>query len=94
MSESHPHERHNREFWDADADDYQAVHGGDLTARPLAWGAWRIPETELGVLGDVAGLDVVELGCGTAYFSAWLVKRGARVVGVDPTPAQLDPRVG
>ena len=52
MSESHPHERHNREFWDADADDYQAVHGGDLTARPLAWGAWRIPETELGVLGD------------------------------------------
>jgi SAM-dependent methyltransferase len=31
----------------------------------------------------------VELGCGTAYFSAWLAKRGARPVGVDPTPAQL-----
>ena len=41
------------------------------------------------MLGDVAGLDVVELGCGTAYFSAWLAKRGARPVGVDPTPAQL-----
>jgi ubiquinone/menaquinone biosynthesis C-methylase UbiE len=38
----------------------------------------------------VAGLDVVELGCGTAYFSAWLARRGARAVGVDPTPAQLD----
>ena len=44
----------------------------------------------VGVLGDVDGLDVVELGCGTAYFSAWLARRGARPVGVDITPAQLD----
>ena len=43
----------------------------------------------MGVFEDVAGLDVVELGCGTAYFSAWLAKRGARPVGVDPTAAQL-----
>jgi SAM-dependent methyltransferase len=35
-------------------------------------------------------LDIVELGCGTAYFSARLTRRGARVVGVDPTPAQLE----
>jgi SAM-dependent methyltransferase len=55
----------------------------------ITWGMFGVPEAELGVLGDVAGLDVVELGCGTAYFSAWLTKRGARVVGVDPTPAQL-----
>ena len=55
----------------------------------IRWGMFGIPEAELGVLGDVAGLDVVELGCGTAYFSAWLARRGARVVGVDPTPAQL-----
>jgi SAM-dependent methyltransferase len=55
----------------------------------ITWGHWAIPEAELGVLGDVAGLDVVELGCGTAYLSAWLARRGARVVGVDPTPAQL-----
>jgi SAM-dependent methyltransferase len=48
------------------------------------------PESEVGVLGDVSGLDVVELGCGTAYFSAWLARRGARPVGVDPTPAQLE----
>ena len=41
-------------------------------------------------LGDVSGLDVVELGCGTAYVSAWLARRGARPVGVDVTPAQLD----
>jgi SAM-dependent methyltransferase len=55
----------------------------------IDWGIWGVPESELGVLGDVAGLDAVELGCGTAYMSAKLARRGARVVGVDPTPAQL-----
>ena len=54
------------------------------------WGVFGIPEADLGSpLGDVRGLDVVELGCGTAYFSAILAKLGARPVGVDPTPAQL-----
>jgi ubiquinone/menaquinone biosynthesis C-methylase UbiE len=56
----------------------------------ITWGIWGIPEDELGVLGDVSGLDVVDLGCGTGYFSALLAKRGARPVGVDPTPAQLE----
>jgi SAM-dependent methyltransferase len=53
------------------------------------WGVFEIPESQVGVLGDVSGLDVVELGCGTAYLSAWLARKGARPVGVDPTPAQL-----
>ena len=56
----------------------------------MSWGVFLIRETDIGSpLGDVAGLDVVELGCGTAYFSAQLAYRGARPVGVDPTPAQL-----
>jgi SAM-dependent methyltransferase len=55
----------------------------------VSWGIWGIDESELNVLGDLNGLDVVELGCGTAYFSAWLAKLGARPVGVDITPAQL-----
>ena len=33
---------------------------------------------------------MIELGCGTAYVSAWLARRGARPVGVDVTPAQLE----
>lgn len=56
----------------------------------IKWGVWQTPEPQLNVLGEVNGLDIVELGCGTAYFSAWLARRGARVVGVDPTPAQLE----
>ena len=47
------------------------------------WGIWDVPEAEVGALPDVAGRDVVELGCGTAYFSAWLARRGARPIGVD-----------
>lgn len=56
----------------------------------LTWGIFGIPEADVDALGDVSGLDVVELGCGTAYLSAWLAKRGAKPVGVDPTPAQLE----
>ena len=56
----------------------------------ITWGTWDAPEATLGVLPDVRGLDVIELGCGTAYFGAWLKRSGARrVVGVDVTPAQL-----
>lgn len=56
----------------------------------ITWGVFGVSEEALGSpLGDVANLDVVELGCGTAYFSARLARRGARPVGVDPTPAQL-----
>jgi ubiquinone/menaquinone biosynthesis C-methylase UbiE len=74
--------RTNAEFTDANARRQWA-------REEIAWGVFGVPETEVGSLGDVAGLDVVELGCGTAYVSAWLAKRGARPVGVDPTPAQL-----
>jgi SAM-dependent methyltransferase len=56
----------------------------------ITWGMFGATESELNVLGDVRDLDIIELGCGTAYFSAWLAKRGARVVGVDPTTAQLE----
>src|SRR5262245_20497856 len=56
----------------------------------ITWGVFSVPEPEVGVIGDVAGLDILDLGCGTGYFSAWFTRRGARVVGVDPTPAQLD----
>jgi len=73
----------NREFTDA-----AALAGWQ--SEVIAWGVFGVPEDDLDVLGDVAGLDVVELGCGTAYFSAWLARRGARPVGVDVTPAQLE----
>jgi SAM-dependent methyltransferase len=75
--------RANEEYTDASATRAWAQE-------EIAWGVFETPESELNVLGDVSGLDIVELGCGTAYFSAWLTRRGARAVGVDPTPAQLE----
>ena len=33
--------------------------------------------------------EAIELGCGTAYISAWLARRGVRVVGLDNSAAQL-----
>ncbi|HEV7525859.1 MAG TPA: class I SAM-dependent methyltransferase [Acidimicrobiia bacterium] len=83
------HVRHNRAFWDADADNYQAAHGAALADAPLAWGAYRVPESELNVLGDVGGLDVLELGCGAAQWSIALAARGARAFGLDLSRGQL-----
>jgi len=54
------------------------------------WGIWGVPELEVRMLPeDLAGKDAIELGCGTAYVSAWLARRGARVVGIDNSEAQL-----
>jgi SAM-dependent methyltransferase len=51
---------------------------------------WQIPEAELAVLGDVAGLDVLELGCGAAQWSISLAGLGARPVGLDLSARQLE----
>ena len=83
------HERWNRAAWNADADDYQARHGQQLAGDAKAWGTWIRPESELGVLGEVAGRDVLELGCGAAQGSIDLARAGARPVGLDLSEGQL-----
>jgi SAM-dependent methyltransferase len=56
-----------------------------------AWGLFKVPESDVGMLpNQLDGKDVIELGCGTAYVSAWLARRGARPVGLDVTGPQLD----
>src|SRR5262245_6594942 len=57
----------NAEYTDAAA-------AASWTHESIDWGLFKIEDEWL---GDVAGLDVVELGCGTAYFSAWLARAGA-----------------
>jgi len=81
----------NAELWTQSNAEYTDERASDNWAlAAVSWGIWGIDESDLNLLGDVGGLDVVELGCGTAYFSAWLAKLGARPVGVDVTPAQLE----
>jgi SAM-dependent methyltransferase len=81
--------RKNRCDWNTSSDDYQKRHGGRLTETAMAWGIWRIPESEVQGLGDVAGRDVLELGCGAAQWSIALAEQGARAVGIDLSERQL-----
>jgi SAM-dependent methyltransferase len=81
----------NREVWTKTNAEYTDGRARESWAKDeINWGCYGVLESELNVLGDVAGKDVIELGCGTAYFGAWLAKRGARVTGVDVTPVQLE----
>ncbi len=83
--------RRNREAWTQANAEYTDVQARERWSSPeIVWGLWDVPEASLGTLGEVADRDVIELGCGTAYVSAWLARRGARPVGVDVTPAQLE----
>jgi SAM-dependent methyltransferase len=81
----------NRESWTKSNAEYTDARAETAWARSeVAWGMTKTPESEVRMLPELAGKDVVELGCGTAYFGAWLKRAGAqRVVGVDVTPAQL-----
>jgi SAM-dependent methyltransferase len=81
----------NRANWTRANAEYTNARAHDAWSQEeIEWGVCRVAESEVNVLPDVERKDVVELGCGTAYFGAWLARRGARVVGVDVTPAQLE----
>ena len=84
-------ERLNRTFWETTSAEYQTEHADELEAAPLAWGTWRIPESEVGALGDLAGLDVLELGCGGGQWSIALARLGVRVTRVSPSMALTMP---
>lgn len=82
--------RLNRELWGVVNAQYTDAAATGLWARDeLAWGLFGIPERDLGALGEVRGRDVLELACGTAYFSAWLAKAGARPVALDFSAEQV-----
>ena len=81
----------NRRYWDEEA---AAAHGPLARAHwsraEPCWGLWATPEPQVGVLPeDVAGMDAIELGCGTAYVSSWLARAGAHPVGIDVSEVQL-----
>jgi ubiquinone/menaquinone biosynthesis C-methylase UbiE len=81
--------KRNRAFWDSISTTYQVAHGPTLNQHPMAWGVWRIPESELGVLGRVEDRDVLELGCGAAQWTGALAQAGARAIGLDLSDQQL-----
>src|SRR5256885_9373081 len=84
------HVQKNRALWEASSDEYEQRHEAALSGgNAMAWGLWRIPEEELHILGEVAGKDILEFGCGAARWSIALTERGARPVGMDISSRQL-----
>lgn len=90
MTDLPEHARRNRALWDDWA--VKFVESGErnwATSDPT-WGIWDVPESQVGALAvDLQDKDAIELGCGTAYVSSWMARRGARVVGIDNSTAQL-----
>ncbi|MEO5918066.1 MAG: class I SAM-dependent methyltransferase [Candidatus Limnocylindrales bacterium] len=81
----------NREAWDRYAAEYADAGREAWASETPDWGIWSVPESDLRLLpDDLSGKDTIELGCGTGYVSAWLARRGARPVGIDNSPAQLE----
>ena len=84
------HVARNRVEWDQWAEQYVEAGRRNWATDAPTWGIWGLPEAQVGMIpDDVADLDVIELGCGTAYVSAWLARRGARPVGIDNSERQL-----
>jgi SAM-dependent methyltransferase len=80
----------NRALWSIMNERFTDAAADEMWARQdPVWGLFAVPERDIGVLGDVRGLDVVELACGSAYFSAWLARAGANPVAVDLSAEQL-----
>jgi SAM-dependent methyltransferase len=89
MSDLPQHVQRNRAVWDDWAKNYIAPGEAAWAHTTPTWGIWGVAESEVHMLDDLEGKDAIELGCGTAYISAWMTRRGARVVGIDNSEAQL-----
>ena len=85
------HVRRNRAEWDNKAAQFATWAPRAWSQDEITWGELRVPESTVHALPEsVAGMDVIDLGCGTGYFSAWMARRGARTVGIDNSPNQLE----
>src|SRR5688572_16258654 len=90
MNDVPEHVRRNRTLWDDWAQKYVAAGEEAWAQDEPTWGIWGVPESKVGMFPEgLMGKKTIELGCGTAYVSAWLARRGACAVGIDNSEAQL-----
>ena len=78
-----------RGWWDREATDYLAAHGDFLGTADFVWGPEGLREADAGLLGDVAGRRVLEVGAGAGQCSRWLRGRGAAPVALDVSGGML-----
>jgi SAM-dependent methyltransferase len=81
----------NVDAWQEKAAQYVDAAEQAWASHEPYWGIWKFPERRACLLpADMSELAAIELGCGTAYVSAWMCRRGANVVAIDPTAGQLE----
>ena len=81
--------RANRAWWDVEADDYYAEHGAFLGDDDFVWGPEGLREADAGLLGEVRGKQLLEIGAGAAQCSRYAARLGARVVATDISGGML-----
>ena len=79
----------NRRWWDADADSYHREHGGFLGDADFVWCPENVREVDAGLLGDLPGARVLEVGCGSAPCARWVAAAGGLVVAFDLSAGML-----
>jgi SAM-dependent methyltransferase len=81
--------RAGRAWWDANAQEYLADHGEFLGADDFCWCPEGLREADAGLLGDLTGSRVLEVGAGAAQCARWLAARGVDVVATDVAAGML-----
>ena len=81
--------RANRGWWDAEAVSYAGEHGAFLGDDDFVWGPEGWTEDDLGLLGPVDGLRLLEIGAGGGQCARWVRSRGGRVVATDLSAGML-----
>ncbi|UCE13205.1 MAG: class I SAM-dependent methyltransferase [Candidatus Heimdallarchaeota archaeon] len=79
----------NRLSWNRLSEYYQS--STYISLDDIHYGPYSPGEKELNIIGDVTGLDCLELGCGGGQISIVLAKWGAnKVIGLDISDKQLE----
>ena len=79
----------NRTWWDVEADGYYAEHGSFLGDDDFVWGPEGLREAEAGLLGEIRGAQLLEIGAGAAQCSRYAARRGASAVATDISGGML-----
>ena len=86
-----------REFWDQRLSEQFDLRGTGETGLSLAYNRacydlrGSVLERTLREAGfDPAGRPVLDVGCGTGFFTAWYLARGAKVTGIDIAPTSVE----
>jgi ubiquinone/menaquinone biosynthesis C-methylase UbiE len=76
----------SRTSWDSAADAWEQ---GQASGRDFYRHEFFGP-IQATICGDVGGLRLLDVGCGTGYFTREMAQRGARVTGIDIAPRMIE----